>query len=220
MEIRLAFFKYSIFPQSAPLILEYSKRETHIRDISNTYVPFQHIFAKESHSNPQKIGMPREKNKGLHGNCLIGPQLGRNWAVPNNKAASFWSIERRDERQPGHYLLCRQYWAICNVGGNRSHRRKPTLSERVALSIIEPTTSEETGTDVNFEYRSYHCATLTLLWPMKRAAMITIPSWSSLDAVSMSGRPFYICVVAWENQSHGQNLRYWVIYINWKLMNY
>jgi hypothetical protein len=22
----------------------------------------------------------------------------------------------------------------------------------------------------------------------------------------------------WENQSHGQNLRYWVIYINWKLM--
>jgi hypothetical protein len=29
-----------------------------------------------------------------------------------------------------------------------------------------------------------------------------------------------ICVAAWENQSHGQNLRYWVIYINWKLMNF
>jgi hypothetical protein len=26
-------------------------------------------------------------------------------------------------------------------------------------------------------------------------------------------------VAVWENQSHGQNLRYCVFYINWKLMN-
>jgi hypothetical protein len=26
---------------------------------------------------------------------------------------------------------------------------------------IEPTTTEVTGTDINFEHRSYHCATLT-----------------------------------------------------------
>jgi hypothetical protein len=56
------------------------------------------------------------------------------------------------------------------VGGNRSPWRKPTLSERESPTLsheelvgpgIEPTTSEVTGADVNFEHRSYHCATLT-----------------------------------------------------------
>jgi hypothetical protein len=28
-----------------------------------------------------------------------------------------------------------------------------------------------------------------------------------------------MCVAAWENQYYGSNLRYWAIYINWKLMN-
>jgi hypothetical protein len=56
----------------------------------------------------------------------------------------------------------------CNVGGNRSPRRKPTLSERVASLAheewvwpgIEPTTSEVAGADIYFEHRSYTTAPL------------------------------------------------------------
>jgi hypothetical protein len=56
------------------------------------------------------------------------------------------------------------------VGGNRGPRRKPTLSERVALSItwgmgLTGNRTHDlrgaTGADVKFEHRSYHCATLT-----------------------------------------------------------
>jgi hypothetical protein len=46
MEIRLSFFKNSIFPHSTPLILQFFKRETHIHDISNTYLPFPQLFAE------------------------------------------------------------------------------------------------------------------------------------------------------------------------------
>jgi hypothetical protein len=41
---------------------------------------------------------------------------------------------------------------------------------------MEPTTSEVTGADVNFEHRSYHCATLTA----------QIANGSSLTALSFS----------------------------------
>jgi hypothetical protein len=37
------------------------KRETHIHDISNTYVPFQQLFAKEKSLKSEGIGMHREK---------------------------------------------------------------------------------------------------------------------------------------------------------------
>jgi hypothetical protein len=63
------------------------------------------------------------------------------------------------------YYLSFKY--ICNVGGNRSPRRKPTLSEEWVWPGIKPTTSEVTGADVNFEHRSYHSgATLTAPPPL------------------------------------------------------
>jgi hypothetical protein len=40
------------------------------------YVPFPQLFAKGKSLKSEGIGMPRDKNKGQHGNCLIGPQLG------------------------------------------------------------------------------------------------------------------------------------------------
>jgi hypothetical protein len=46
-----------------PLIIQFSKRETHIHDISNTYI----LFAKGKSLKSEGIGMPRDKNKGLHG---------------------------------------------------------------------------------------------------------------------------------------------------------
>jgi hypothetical protein len=61
------FFKNSIFPHSTPLILQFSKRETHIHDISNTYVTFPQLFAKGKSLKSEGIDMPRDKNKGLHG---------------------------------------------------------------------------------------------------------------------------------------------------------
>jgi hypothetical protein len=45
-------------------ILQFSKRETHIHDISNTYVPFPQLFAKGKSLKSKEIGMPRDKNKG------------------------------------------------------------------------------------------------------------------------------------------------------------
>jgi hypothetical protein len=54
-------------------------RETHIHDISNTYmyVPFPQLFAKGKSLKFEGKGMPRDKNKGLHG------LLGHNWAKLN-----------------------------------------------------------------------------------------------------------------------------------------
>jgi hypothetical protein len=52
------------------------KWETHIHDVSNTYVPFPQLFAEGKSLKSEGIGMPRDKNKGLHANCLIWPQLG------------------------------------------------------------------------------------------------------------------------------------------------
>jgi hypothetical protein len=37
--------------------------------ISNTYVPFPQLFAKAKSLKSEGIGMPRDKNKGLHGAC-------------------------------------------------------------------------------------------------------------------------------------------------------
>jgi cytochrome c551/c552 len=39
--------------------------ETHIHDISNTYVPFSQLFAQGKSLKSEGIGMPRDKNKGL-----------------------------------------------------------------------------------------------------------------------------------------------------------
>jgi hypothetical protein len=44
-----------------------------IHDISNTYVSFPQLFAKGKSFKSVGIGMSRDKYKGLHGNCLIGP---------------------------------------------------------------------------------------------------------------------------------------------------
>jgi hypothetical protein len=50
-------------------LLQCSKRETRIHDISNTYAPFPQLFAKGKSLKSEGIGMPRDKNKGLHGAC-------------------------------------------------------------------------------------------------------------------------------------------------------
>jgi hypothetical protein len=49
-------------------ILQFSKWETHIHDISNTYMPIPQQFAKGNSLKSEGIGMPRDKNKGLHVN--------------------------------------------------------------------------------------------------------------------------------------------------------
>jgi hypothetical protein len=51
--------------------------DTRIHDIPNTYVPFPQLLAKGKSLKSEGIGMPRDKNKGLHG------LLDRNWAMPN-----------------------------------------------------------------------------------------------------------------------------------------
>jgi hypothetical protein len=50
-------------------LLQFSKRETRIHDISNTYVPFPQLFSTGKSLKSEGIGMPRDKNKGLHGAC-------------------------------------------------------------------------------------------------------------------------------------------------------
>jgi cytochrome c2 len=57
--------KNSIFPHSTPLILKFSKRETHIHDTLNTYIPFPQLFVKGKSLKSQGIGMPLDKNKGI-----------------------------------------------------------------------------------------------------------------------------------------------------------
>jgi hypothetical protein len=53
-------------------ILQFSKQETHIHYTSNTYVPFPLLFAEGKSLKSEGIGMPRDKNKGVHGD-LSGP---------------------------------------------------------------------------------------------------------------------------------------------------
>jgi hypothetical protein len=55
---------------SAPCMC--GKRETHIHDILNTYS----YLLKGKSLKSEGICMPGGNNKGIHGNCLIGPQLG------------------------------------------------------------------------------------------------------------------------------------------------
>jgi hypothetical protein len=71
MEIRLGLSQTLIFPHSTPLILLFSKREKHIHDTSNMYVPFPQLFAKEKSLKSEGIGLPRDKNKGLHGDLYL-----------------------------------------------------------------------------------------------------------------------------------------------------
>jgi hypothetical protein len=47
-------------------LLQFSERETRIHDISNTYVPFPQLFVKGKSLKSEGIGMPWDKNKGLH----------------------------------------------------------------------------------------------------------------------------------------------------------
>jgi hypothetical protein len=49
---------------STLLILQFSKRETHIHDISNTYVSFPHLFAEGKSLKSVGTGMPRDKKIG------------------------------------------------------------------------------------------------------------------------------------------------------------
>jgi hypothetical protein len=63
MEIGLDFFKNSFYAT----YIKISKWETHIHDISNTYVPIPQLFAKGESLKSEGIGMPRDKNEGLHG---------------------------------------------------------------------------------------------------------------------------------------------------------
>jgi hypothetical protein len=70
------------------------KRGTQIHDISNTYVPFPQLFAKGKSLKSEGIGMPRDKNKGLHGNCLIGPQLGHTKPKVGNLLSPQYTLSR------------------------------------------------------------------------------------------------------------------------------
>jgi hypothetical protein len=56
-------------------LLQFSKRETRIQDISNTYVPFPQLFAEGKSLKFDGIGMPRDKNKGLHGACRTNTEI-------------------------------------------------------------------------------------------------------------------------------------------------
>jgi hypothetical protein len=66
------------------------KRETHIHDISNTYVPFPQLFAKGKSLKSEGISMPWDKNKGLYG------LLVHNWAMPNQYHGIFSVLQTRD----------------------------------------------------------------------------------------------------------------------------
>jgi hypothetical protein len=69
----LGFSKTLIFPHSTPLILQFSKWETHIHDISNTYTCHFHSYLlKESHSNPRNRHASGQKGS----TWPTGPQLG------------------------------------------------------------------------------------------------------------------------------------------------
>jgi hypothetical protein len=71
IEIRLGFFKNSIFHVLRHL-LQFSKRETHIYDISYTYASFPQLFAKGKSLKSVGKSMPQDKYKG-------------EWAMPNQK---------------------------------------------------------------------------------------------------------------------------------------
>jgi hypothetical protein len=82
------------------------KRETHIHDISNAYVPFPQLFAKGQSLRSEGIGMPRDKNKGLRGNCLIGPQLGHAEPKVGNPLSPQYTVARESIfRLPGNHSV-------------------------------------------------------------------------------------------------------------------
>jgi hypothetical protein len=68
IEIRLASSKTLFFHILRQLYMYYNfLNGTRIHDISNTYVPFPQLFAKGKSLKSEGIGMPLDKNKGLHG---------------------------------------------------------------------------------------------------------------------------------------------------------
>jgi hypothetical protein len=79
---------------------------------ANTYVPFPQPFAKGKSLKSEGIGMPRDRNKGLHGNYLIGPQLGHAEPIPDvhvtvkqwtnivSRAATFHRYNAPEEKLP------------------------------------------------------------------------------------------------------------------------
>jgi hypothetical protein len=101
----------------ATYILQFSKREMHIHDISNTYVSFPQLFAKGKSLKSVGIGMPRDKNKGIHGNCLIGPQLGHAEPIKLKIAANLLYNPQRS--RPA--LRCvAGHWRYSNYANKRS----------------------------------------------------------------------------------------------------
>jgi hypothetical protein len=76
------------------------KRDTHIHDTSDTYMPFPQLFAKGNSLKSEGIGMPQDKNKGLHGNCLIGPCWTKSGESPQ------YTVNRESIfRLPGNHLV-------------------------------------------------------------------------------------------------------------------
>jgi hypothetical protein len=58
-------------------LLQFSKWETHIHDISKTYVSFPHLFAKGKSIQSVGIDMPQDIYKGQHGKWA--PCKTNNW---------------------------------------------------------------------------------------------------------------------------------------------
>jgi Fe2+ transport system protein B len=48
-------------------LLQFSKRETHIHDISNTYISFPQLFAKGKSQQSGGIAIDLDNYKGQHG---------------------------------------------------------------------------------------------------------------------------------------------------------
>jgi hypothetical protein len=96
--------------------------------------------------------------------------------MPINRAFPVWeflkkNIELRAECQLGYY------WAICNACRRKPEPPEETYAVRESRPLYHmrsgfdresnpqpQTRGDRRSTDVNFEHRSYHCATLTALW--------------------------------------------------------
>jgi hypothetical protein len=66
------------------------KQETHIHDISNTYVPFPQLFAKGKSLKSEGIGMPWD----LAIVSIIGPQLGHAEPKVGNPHSAQYAVSR------------------------------------------------------------------------------------------------------------------------------